>query len=58
MRQQQVNDVSTLSSHYRTSAEKEEAEFKLAQKRREAEFKDKQRQSGQSLNNTKNFTPI
>ena len=44
MRQQQVNDVSTLSSHYRTSAEKEEAEFKLAQKRREAEFKDKQRQ--------------
>ena len=44
MRQQQVNDVSTLSSHYRTSAEKEEAEFKLAQKRREAEFKEKQRQ--------------
>lgn len=44
MRQQQANDVSTLSSNYQTSAEKEEAEFKLAQKRRESEFKDKQRQ--------------
>jgi curved DNA-binding protein CbpA len=44
MRQQQVNDVSTLSSNYQTSAQKEAAEFKLAQKRREAEFKDKQRQ--------------
>jgi len=43
-RTQQLNTIEALSKHYKTEAEREEAEFKLEEERRRKEFLEKQRQ--------------
>jgi len=41
---QQLNTIDALSKHYKTEAEREEAEFKIEEERRRKEFLEKQRQ--------------
>ena len=41
---QQLNTIDALSKHYKTEAEREEAEFKMEEERRRKEFLEKQRQ--------------
>jgi len=43
-RTQQLNTIEALTKHYKTEAEREEAEFKLEEERRRTEFLEKQRQ--------------
>ena len=43
-RTQQLDSIDALTKHYKTEAEREEAEFKLEEERRRKEFYDKQRQ--------------
>lgn len=43
-RTQQLDSIDALTKHYKTEAEREEAEFKLEEERRRKEFYEKQRQ--------------
>jgi len=43
-RMQQLNTIDALTTHYKTEAEREEAEFKMEEERRRKDFLEKQRQ--------------